>query len=281
MDTTTMVSRISLYDMLAIFLPGAMVLSAIILLLGNNLNFYSNCVNSVIVWVVFFIVSYLLGLLNNVVTSSAVSLVGFRNNVNMIARAFNTVYENLSSVERLSAFRNDMRLYERGGNCCLKALLAMLVIILTAILINGISKNDVGETRFLVVIPFLIYSILLLSSAFKCGRYYANNNERKILDNYYIAYYAASENKKHEDISIIESQVAFILNMIFPLLLFILIPSNRLSFLDTGICDYSTMVPAIKALVFVGIILISVCAYMRQMTIYRRVWEDYEFLNKP
>ena len=149
------------------------------------------------------------------------------------------------------------------------------------ILINGISKNDVGETRFLVVIPFLIYSILLLSSAFKCGRYYANNNERKILDNYYIAYYAASENKKHEDISIIESQVAFILNMIFPLLLFILIPSNRLSFLDTGICDYSTMVPAIKALVFVGIILISVCAYMRQMTIYRRVWEDYEFLNKP
>ena len=40
MDTTTMVSRISLYDMLAIFLPGAMVLSAIILLLGNNLNFY-------------------------------------------------------------------------------------------------------------------------------------------------------------------------------------------------------------------------------------------------
>lgn len=275
-----MVSRISLYDMLAIFLPGAMVLSAIILLLGNNLNFYSNCVNSVIVWIVFFIVSYLLGLLNNVATSSAVSLIGFRNNASMIARSFNAVYEKLEKLKKLSCFKKDMSGQKEGGICC-KILLAVVAIILLAVLIKAIYKNTTDNVQYLVVIPFLVYSIFLFVGTYKhIGNRTRNYNKSRIVNDYYTAYYSTSENKIHDDISIMESQVAFIHSMIVPLLLFILIPNDRLSFLDTEVCNYR-MALVIKALVLVGIILILVCAYMRQMTIYRRVWEDYEFLNEP
>ena len=81
------VSKFSLYDILAIIVPGGTMLLYISLsLLGATLVFDSTVSSNGIAWIIILITSYLLGLLNMCFTNYLFS--SFRNNSGMLAESF-------------------------------------------------------------------------------------------------------------------------------------------------------------------------------------------------
>ena len=85
---------------------------------------------------------------------------------------------------------------------------------------------------------------------------------------YYEAYYYVSKQSVGSSITIMESQVAFIRNMLFPLLL-----------ITINVEDYFVSFKEYKFLSFVFIWFLLSAMISRQNKIYERVWEDYAYLK--
>lgn len=268
------VSKLSLYDLLAMFLPGMLIFVFMTLVMGYELSVDECRAEKFISWTVFFLVSYLLGIINHVATSALVRIFMFRNNSNMISRAFKDVYRYCSQNARLCEIADDVK--ESGStHSCMCRLLGILSIILLGIILYGVFKDESVHLRYLSILPFLIYSysiIFLFTSC--CGRCFKNDNER-IVEHYYKAYYYVAKNKYSNDVFIMEGQVAFMQSMIVPLILYLFVPKCELEYLFEL---YDCLIYWIKGVLLVSIIILLVAINLRQMKIYQRVWEDYAYL---
>lgn len=264
------VSKLSLYDLLAMFLPGMLIFVFMTLVTGNKLSVDEYRAEKFISWTVFFLVSYLLGIVNHVATSAFVRLLKFRNNPNMISRAFNDVYRYSSQRTRLCKIANDMKESDSVPSCMCR-LLGILSIVLLGIVLYGVFKDKSVHLRYLLVLPFLIYSIIFLLASC-CKRCFKSDSE-KAVEHYYKAYYYVAKKSYSKDVSVMEGQVAFMQSMIIPLVLCLFVPKCVLECL---LCLNACL---IKMVLSVFIVLMFVVINLRQMKIYQRVWEDYAYLK--
>lgn len=83
-----------------------------------------------------------------------------------------------------------------------------------------------------------------------------------------------AKHKYSDDISIMEGQIAFLQSMVLPLILFLFSDTYLLGQFIPGI-----RISLMRALLLLIIIAVFFAVFCRQMKIYRRVWEDYEYLK--
>ena len=266
------VSKFSLYDILAMVIPGGTILLFVSLhILGNTLIFDTSKASAGITWTIILIVSYLLGLINQCITNQLWK--SFRNNPYLLKYALDNAIR--KSPECCSKLAN-IKCYDIDSDLiceiCYTAFKYICLIIglvigdkLIIVCCNFSVVAQILTTTITIVLMLIITS--LPTSDSKCDRH------KKIHESYNIAYYYALKNRYSDDIPILEAQVAFLQSMIIPLALLFFIPKRiiKIFFLNIEMCT-------IYLLLLLIIIGMFFTIYYRQMKIYQRVWEDYEFL---
>lgn len=253
----SVVSKLSLYDILAMVIPGGTILLFLSSIMGFDLTFEHASVHSTFIWIAVFVLSYLLGLINHVLT--AVIWSSFRNNIEVI----NQVKEN-----GYSEYHNAMR----------RRYIFMAILIIACALINAclskcsipisewIENNGCNACCFFALLSFLFIFALLL-----CPKENYTTSKESALEGYYKAYYAVAKNRYSDDIFIMEGQVAFIQNMLFPICLLLLLPGLG------NICVAKWN--CIRWFLAFGIIALIYVVFECQLKIYQRVWTDSEYLS--
>lgn len=249
------VSKISLYDILAMFIPGGTLFVFILLVQEHELQFNNYKIDSVLSWIIVLIASYLLGLINHCCTS--LMWKRLRNNPIMILYASSKEEDYMPCIGSISPY---------------------LVFILVTISITTIQTN--GCSKYMIIfLPFLVYSILYIkllysipSSIKKVKEEMTKEKKEDLLSAYYEAYYHVAIHRYSNDIFIMEGQVAFMQNMLLPLFCLLFIPDIQYYFSES-----STL---LRWLLTIGLISLPPTIYLRQYKIYQRVWEDYNYFKR-
>lgn len=243
------VSKFSLYDILAMVIPGGAILWGISL---SGYRFFQ-ITDKALFWIVSLVFSYLIGLINHMLTSYIWSC--FRNNSAMINEAKQYVYN-----------YNKMASLKQSPIYCTIILGNLLVLLMIYLLYEVIFRIDVIQHYHIIALICFIVTTLCLYILIH------NNQDQVVVDKkYYKAYYYVLKNRYSNDIPIMESQVAFIQNMLIPILMFLFLPWEI----------YGLM----QVIIVIMIPLLVWAIFHIQMKIYRRVWEDnlylQEMLSKP
>ena len=275
-----LVSKLSLYDILAMVIPGGTILIYVNTAFGYTLIFDIAKADSAIAWIVSFAVSYILGLINQTLTSKIWG--SFRNNPNMLYTSLSAVIKsNMCKCSKLwyvmHCIENQSKTAGNGrtdnepdkSNFDFCYIIFKYVTITIALwIVNFFIINKLCDSAHWATIVFpattivLILIITLLS----------DNNQDRITNFYYVAYYYAIQKRYSNDIPILEAQVAFLQSMIIPIVLLLLISPKMaaLYFENETVSIYIALIITIAAIFFT--------IHYRQMKIYQRVWEDYEYL---
>ena len=97
-------------------------------------------------------------------------------------------------------------------------------------------------------------------------------NNKEITKEHYKQYYYVAKNSTNNNISIIESQIAFMRNMLFPLIMFSILKEKTLF-----PCYFPELYET--GLIAAGSFLLFVTIIIRQHKVYVIVWEDYKYLK--
>ena len=245
-------SKLSLYDLLAMVIPGGVLLYICTICTGIHLP----CDVSAVGWVGIATLSYLLGLINHQLTAWIWR--PFRNNTAMLTKSHRTF------LKRDKQKSNESEKSKTSCPYC-----PAIVYLIMLLVVIGISCiwNHLCICR--CIVWFLIAFALIIASFILSCRWRV---EDKICDTYYKAYYKVIQHKYNNDIPIMEGQVAFMQSLLLPLVLITPVVAN-----DSNL-QWSC--PSIRTLVM-GIFIFSVILtiYARQMKIYNRVWEDDKYLK--
>lgn len=268
----TLVSKLSLYDILAMFLPGMLILFFFTLVFGNSLMIEESKADKGFVWLLFFLGSYLIGIVNHVATSTLVSFLRFRNNPGMICSAYHNVLS-YAGDSKLVKLKDKMKFF-RSSSICAKSL-SVVVLIISFILVGILCRNKSDDLCYLMILPFLLYSVLLLQHFCRMIKNKCYE-EKQVLDNYYKAYYQVAAYRFSDDVFIIEGQVAFLQSMLIPVFLYAFIPDKILSLLNISNLDTCLYIFGILDV----ILILCLVIFYRQMKIYQIVWEGYAYLKR-
>ncbi len=215
------ISKISLYDILAMVIPGG----TIIAICGNYCGFSPFVIetekhNAFFVYSILFTGCYIVGLIYNCIIELFCK--NIRNNPISIKYAHFLVRKDLNKIPK--------KYYEKNIHRCL----------------------------------WVVWMYI------KCLCPKFRHKYNHILNQYYTAYYYTMTQTTSSTISIMESQVSFLRNMFLPILL--------ISFQFSDFFAYFEDSTGIMLLYIIVVICIPVTIIVRQNKIYRRVWEDYEYL---
>lgn len=252
-------SKLSLYDILVMLIPGGTILVFIALSWNFELYFDTSKIAPALFWTIMLTLAYLVGLVNHIATSVLWS--PFRNCPYMIKNAKNKVY----GIGRAS------------DNKCGKVVVIFLehswieiLLIVIFFLLIGMFLNCDGNGKCGVYVLLVFYVLILFLTL--CGVSIVFTNS--VDDEYYESYYLVLKNRYSNDIPIMEGQVAFMQSMIIPLVLLTLLPHEVL-------CDYIPCgyVCCVRWFLISLIILMILAIILRQRKIYERVWEDAKYLK--
>lgn len=264
------VAKISLYDILAMLIPGGTIFLFLSLVLGNQLKINESAIDPILGWTIALVSSYLLGLINHVCTAMIWN--PFRNNPIMIQKSYDLVLNRMETTQYLNSFLSkkvDNYTFKEEYMYIWGIVLGYIVVPLVVTICMICSK----EYGFIV---FTIYSIVII--IYGSIHWFKKNTfkSESFLDVYYSSYYYVSKYGYGNYISIMEGQVAFIQNMFFPLFLIVFFPVGELYWKDLFCCN----VCLIKIFISIGILLLFPVVYQRQNKIYQCVWEDFEYLKR-
>lgn len=272
------VSKFSLYDILAMVIPGGAIIVSITLMIKNLLVINENLIEKPLFWIIWLVVSYIIGLLNHILAVFAWKM--FRNNDFMIKLSVEKARSHLSENGHFYELTNTIKISNidkgriRNWICLIMSVSLVYIIFASLMLIaNCIYKkcNSI-DISLMLTIPFI--AILLISAVeLIYALMSSKGSDPIVLQKYYSAYYFVAKNKYNDDISIMEGQIAFLQNMVFPLVLFCFAPKDFLEELIPGISGVLLLL-----LLIISILAIIIVVFCRQMKIYQRVWDDYEYL---
>ncbi len=275
-------SKLSLYDILAMLIPGGTILVFIALSWNLELYFDTSNMAPALAWTIMLTLAYIIGIVNHIATNVLWSW--FRNNPYMISRA--GVRKGISGVGKINYG-------------CLRCFVLLIVLLFIPFIIwFTTSRECVWCFDTLVYVLPLIYFVLLILDItlspikLKCKKSNVKCRILKcfkrvclllkvkkkrseiILEKYYEHYYTALKSRYSNDITIMEGQVAFMQSMIIPLCLLAVLPSGVLS--DYIPCEY---IACVRGLIISLIVLLILAIILRQRKIYERVWEDAKFFK--
>lgn len=240
----SLASKLSLYDILAMIIPGWLLLSFFLtIFVIDDYPIFNICLtdHTCFIYLVYItgdiylkifvtlILSYIIGLIWNMFMN--VIFAGFRNDYFSIKRSWISMY----------IFNNN---YYHNKN---------------------IINNFIEAHRVLL----LIYNYLFTHKI----SYYNPLLRYIIIDLYYSSYYHALKNKFSNDIPILEGQVVFLRNIIIIFILYIIIPFTFYNINLIKCCMLAFILFILAFLSFFAMI-------SRQNKIYQRVWEDDYYLRK-
>lgn len=249
--------KISLYDVLAMLIPGGIIYIFFLLSLGYNLTFDEFQIDTALGWFIALVLSYLLGLINQTITS--IMWKPFRNNPNMIKYA------------------SDISEHRQRPYTSFFVYLCPIIII--ALFILGFWHNEIVV---LAIVPFFIFCIVCFKLVFSCTLYQEiqDKNEEKLLNGYLEKYYYVMTHTYRNDISIIEGQIAFMQSLLIPMFCILLLPNHNIASLFTSLNADNNIICVVKLLLFFTIIISIPVICERQIKIYQCVFEDFKFLSK-
>lgn len=246
-------SKLSLYDILSMVIPGGTIFLFISLTLGYKLKVNICEIDTALGCIIALVISYLLGLINHVCTT--ISWKWFRDN-HMLWWGKNFLFcETLCFMD-----------------ICLLGLITLSML--------GCLLSHVKNEQVICLIISITFLIIFICGIVELKKKQENDTFQHIRKQYYDKYYYVMKNRYNDDIPIMEGQVAFLQNMLYPLALFLFVsPQILLEKLTTeeGCCFYKNIWWWFIALLF--LLLIGTIFY-RQKKIDERISEDYDFLNK-
>ena len=273
------ISKISLYDILTMVIPGGTIIVSIALMINNTLTINENLIEKPLFWIIWLVISYIIGLLNH--TLATLAWKKFRNNDFMIKlsveKARSHLSENGHFYELTNTIKNTNIDKGRIRNwICLIMSVSLVYIILASLMLiaNCICKKcNSTDISLMLTIPFIAILICAMAELIYTLKSSKNSNP-EVLQQYYSAYYFVVKNKYNDDISIMEGQIAFFQSMVLPLILFLFVPIDSLNELIPGISGV-----VLHPLLTISIMAIFIVVVCRQMKIYQRVFDDYEYLK--
>ena len=263
-------SKLSLYDILSMVIPGGTIFLFLSLAFGNQLSIDQSKISPALGWTIALVISYLLGLINHVCTAMIWRC--FRNCPIMLKQSLIKTQQELGDTQHL------LRLTDREKKCCkiVHCWMNEVMGIGVPIIVLTIITSHFLNTEILKVLPFILLASISIITSILCLTKNKNDKENQcLLNRYYEAYYFVANHRPNGNISIMEGQVAFLQNMLTPLLLYVFLPKEVFSGIFCLI-DLSVL----KILLGCGILLMISTVFYRQEKIYRCIWEDYEFLNR-
>lgn len=273
------VSKLSLYDILAMVIPGGTILLFLSKLFGCQWKVDTNFVSEELGWCFCLVLAYIVGIVNHVFSSSMCGM--FRNNPLLLEETFSEAVKHdcFNWLEHLyPAWKRTTPDGIKSDMFWHVALSCTIIIVafgcLTNILFLCFSKEDEVIAIFVAVIAYTLICWLAsyaLNQAFK-----SDFSRHPITQAYYDAYYLVTKHRYGEDISIMEGQVAFMQSMALPLSLFVAWPNSLWESL--GLIGCARICTAKLTLILLCIA-VCYCVYERIKKIHLRVWEDYEFLK--
>lgn len=240
------VTKLSLYDILSMLIPGGMIFVYLSLYLGYQLRIDENVISSALGWTIALVISYLLGLVNHICTT-------------YIWSEFRNTYLNLYS-------------------CYIVPVLKILMVYVFLGILGYIFQKMIfcmsDGIAILLFIPIAFFIIMIIGES--CD--YDEKCKDDYHKEYFSKYYYVMKCRYNDDITIMEGQVAFIQNMLFPITLFLLVPPQLIcDKLYAGVCFFKCEYWYFALLMFVALIY---TVFLRQKKIVERVLEDFEYLKQ-
>ena len=199
------ISKFSLYDIIAMVIPGFTILLFITSILGYQWTINDGMVNSTIFWIVAATLSYCLGIINEVISKQLWT--GLRNNPHIIYDQLKKLKNEIGTYSNLPAGKMNLEIPSCSCYMC-KCILGTIVFVGFAEMIIDklISINDIQHASTLLICFFsMLVAILVVLSLLT---YYENNaltnDAKELIDKYYESYYKVSSNQFHSGISTIE-----------------------------------------------------------------------------
>lgn len=246
------VSKLSLYDILSMVIPGGTIFLFLSLTLGYKLKIDECAIDPVLGWTIALVLSYLLGLINHVCTG--VMWGHFRNNPAMIQYA----------------------LGNKQNKCKILCRWIMGIVVIFAFLLVLSSLCDTNWMQYRWMLPFIVFIIIL--SFYTCllisRNIFPKKEDKEILDKYYEQYYYVAKHRYNDDIFIMEGQIAFMQCMIIPLFCLLCISKCDWYCLDDDTLN------VVRVLLSLLLCFLIPTIFLRQIKIYQRVEEDCDNLKK-
>ncbi|MDE6048185.1 MAG: hypothetical protein K2G09_00630 [Paramuribaculum sp.] len=240
-------SRFSLYDVVAMIIPGGLIIAFIAWV--HNLNCESIvrcCGNTIIIFeswnfiqsIIFLSAAYIIGLVNNWINDGV--FIGFRNNDLAIKNELN----------KIIALHGNKKLYK-----------------------SGIILDQSDEIFKLLPLSYRILKLIIEG----WRNIFSNSNVKELSDLgivYYFSYYKLSRNHLIGGIPIIEAQVALLRNLILPLIIVVsyFIIRAIIGLNNPPYVDKITMSVTLFLIIITYIVMVQ-----RQNKVYNLVWEALNY----
>ena len=287
------IGTLSFYDVVSMVIPGGTILLFFRVLFAADsyplsvLISKEQEIDHTILFTIGVVVAYIVGIFNHLLSAKIWS--GFRNNPAFIKRELIKVMRDTpepfylkllcsnvnTTATSTNSKRNTVDAYLRGPFWLVWAIFVSCSILQ---LVANFSIS-IFDCIYIIGILFLIFSVVLMLAVplFEEGQ-----EDKNILDVYYIAYYYVLQNYKNKDISILEGQVAFLETMFIPILSFLCIPyKSLLSFFMLGnVVNESYVILLFKCLIALLWLGLLPAILNRIGKIHELVWYDYEYLKR-
>lgn len=264
-------SKLSLYDILAMIVPGF-----IILLWGLSmckLSWMPNTfeVDNSIIWAIWLIAAYLIGIINHVLTSRIWNKT--RNNYDFLAETLRNTKKEIKDYKYLPQKEYS---YTKQLHVTIPCIYLLAAIVVACFL----QASSIKVENVYIYIPELLslaaFSFLLYFSFKGIDPSVAPSKENhEILNLYYEAYYYASKNGYNNDVSIIEGQVAFMQSMIIPISLFLILPKSLYPYMP-----YPEFICILKGFLLLLCIVLILVIPNRVKKIHYLIWCNFEYLKR-
>lgn len=278
-------SKLSLYDIIAMIIPGGTILLYLLINMGYSLTIDESKINEGLCWAIGIVVSYILGIINHLITKKLWSF--HRNNTDVIYSTLSqTMNEHTKALEKLVGVRRKNRRnveetfcdYAKSSVCFVVVFFLSIFIIITVD--KFLKLGTCGA--YIILILLAIQTIIIL---LYCNSQIKRKNDEELLDKYYEAYTYVQQRGQIKDIPIIEGQVAFLQGMLLPLLLLSTLDHNKIGFLiNLSVCSckccQSHCCCPIRCGILLVCLLIFPVVFARMKATYRIVWEYYEYVKR-
>lgn len=286
-------SKFSLYDFLAMVIPGGTILlflHVLFLSVQFPMNVISGGIHNmgnVFYGIIIITLAYIIGLGNHLLAGKIWA--GLRNNPKLIEENFNEVLHRLPKDNNVNLLYNSKKHSDVAikGSALQDYILGgywMLFSVFIVSLIFHVISVSLSSSKFFVCLAWIciILGVLLclLSLAYV---FFIEKNENNILINaYYEAYYFVQQKNKNGDVFVMEAQVAFLQSMFIPLALFLCLPPECVETIFSISPKYNECYICFLLKVPLALLWLSILPtiYSRINKIHNRVWEDYEYLKR-
>ncbi len=273
------ISKLSLYDILVMVIPGGILLWCLSKYFPEtsvfSLSFIGEYGKSAFV-TVFLIAAYVVGIFNHIITHTLWH--PFRNNPELLIKSLR---DNMSRFEEMphisSLFNNHIPDVDYTRAFTSKwqfVFITALGIVTIAGFMGMLFHLPLTSCKAITLLPlaFLLFWFLywLFCKTANLSECENNSDTRQILSAYDKAYYFALKSAYSSDIAVVEGQAAFLQSLLIPLAFTIASPNDNIYFPING---------TVKLLLFIIYIGLFPTIFNRMELVHSRVWEDYEFLK--